>query len=233
MRPDLTTLFIDLTIIGIVVYCTWRGFRNGLIRGVFGIVALIVSILIANIAANAYAGEFEGILIPFVGGVVDTALADIYSEDIDYEDAPHDNESTEFKSAYTALRQIGLPVPAAIRVAELAVNDDSERTLSEIVADKLSSTLAYVAVFAIAFVLMAIIFAVIGNLIGFVFSLPGLKWLDSIAGTAFGVVKGFIIVLAIAAFVRYFGLLALDILEETTVLNYLVNNNMVADTLGI
>lgn len=232
MRRNLTTLFIDLAIIGIVVYCTWRGFRNGLIRGVFGTVALIVSLLIANIAANAYSSEFEGILIPFVGGVVDTALSDIYSEAPE-DGADNGNVSEAFNAAYAALRDIGLPVPAATRIAEMAIVDDSERTLSDVVADKLSSVLAYVAVFAIAFVLLAIVFAVIGNLIGFVFSLPGLKLLDSIAGTAFGLVKGIIIVLAIATFVRYFGLLAVDLLEDTSVLNYLVNNNMVADMLGI
>jgi len=33
--------------------------------------------------------------------------------------------------------------------------------------------------------------------------------------------------------VRYFGLLALDTLEETAVLNYLVGNNIVANMLGI
>jgi len=66
-----------------------------------------------------------------------------------------------------------------------------------------------------------------------VFSLPGLKLLDIIAGVIFGLAKGLLIVLVLAAVMRYFGLLALDILEGTTVLNYLVNNNIIADMLGI
>ena len=78
-----------------------------------------------------------------------------------------------------------------------------------------------------------IIFAVIGNLIGFVFSLPGLRFIDVIAGVLFGFAKGVLIALALAAIVRYFGLLALDVLEETSVLNYFVNNNIIADMLGI
>ena len=231
----MTALVIDITIIGIVAYSTWRGYRNGLIRGVFGIVALVVALIVANIAATAYADDFEGILIPFVGGIVDTTLSDIIADDLEYEDVDHDNDSEAFRSAYTALRQIGLPVPAAIRLAEMAAGDDVPEGVaySDIIADKLASALAYISVFAVAFVLMAIIFAVIGNLIGFVFSLPGLRLLDCIAGTAFGFVKGLIIILAIATFARYFGLLALDIIEGTSVLNYLVNNNIVADALGI
>lgn len=226
-------LLIDLAIIGVVAYCTWRGYKNGLIRGVFGIVALIISLLVANIVADAYSEEFEGLLIPFVGGIVDTTLADIDSDDILYEEIDHEDDSEEFRTSFTALREIGLPTPASIRIAEMTVEDDTERPLSTAIADNLSSTLAYVAVFAVAFVLAAIIFAVIGNLIGFVFSLPGLRLLDAIAGTAFGFAKGLIIVLTIATVVRYFGLLAIDLLEETTILRYLVNNNIIADILNM
>lgn len=229
----MTALIIDIVIIGIVAYSMWRGYRNGLIRGVFGTVALIAALLIANIAASAYSEEFEGIMVPFVGGVVDTALHDIYADNLQYEELDHDDQSPEMRSAFSALRQLGLPVPAAVHVAERSLEDDSGRTLSDVIAGNLSSALSFIAVFAVAFVLATIVFAVIGNLIGFVFSLPGLRLLDIIAGTAFGLVKGMIIILTIAAVVRYFGLLAVDILEETTILYYLVNNNIIANMLGI
>jgi len=230
----LTALFIDLVIIGIVVYCAWRGYRNGLVRGAFGVVALVVSLLVANIAATAYSDEFEGILIPFVGGIVDTALADMSGDAFDYDEIEHENDTEQFRDAYNALREIGLPIPAAVRIAEIAAeSDETERSLSDMISSRLSSSLAFMAVFAVAFALAAIIFAVIGNLIGFVFALPGLKLVDSIVGVVFGVVKGMIVVLAIGAIVRYFGLLAIDILEETSVLNHFVNNNIIAEILGI
>jgi len=231
----LTPIVIDLAIIGIIVYSTWRGYRNGLIRGAFGIVALVVALIIANIAATTYADEFEGMLLPFVGGVVDTTLNEMTDPGIDYDDAGYEDPSEAFNSAYTALRQMGLPRPAAVRIAELASGDNVPEgfSFSDVIADKLSSALSYIAVFAVAFTLVAIVFAVIGNLIGFVFALPGLRLLDVIAGTVFGLVKGLIIVMAIATVVRYFGLLALDLIEDTTVLNYFINQNIVADILGI
>ena len=229
----MTALLIDLAIIGIVVFCAWRGYRNGLIRGVFGVATLILSLFFANIAATAYSEEFKGMMSPFVGGIVDTTLSEMAMAGADFEPLEHENQTEEFRTAYTVLRRIGLPVSASIRVAELTVEEGFEGQLSDAIAEKLSTALAYVAVFAIAFVLIAIVFAVIGNLIGFVFSLPGLKLLDTIAGVAFGFVKGLLIVLALSAVVRYFGLLALDTLEETAVLNYLVGNNIVANMLGI
>jgi len=231
----LESFLIDIAIIGIVAYCAWRGFRNGLIRGAFGIVALVVSLIVANVAAEAFSDDFEGILVPFVGGVVDTALNEVELDNIDFDALEdHEDDSYEFLSAFAALREIGLPVPAAIRIAERAVADDeSDDTPAYIIAAELSSTLAYIAVFAVAFVLVAIVFAVVGNLIGFVFSLPGLRLLDGILGTAFGLIKGLIVVLALALFARYFGLLAIEIIEETTVLNHLINNNAIADMLGL
>jgi len=226
-------MLIDLAIIGLVVFCAWRGYRNGLIRGAFGIVTLVASLFLANIAATAYSEEFTGMLKPFVSGIVESSISDLSDEEVVIEEPEHENDSEEFITAYKALRHIGLPVPAAIRIAEQAMEDESESYLADKVGDKLSSVLAFVAVFGISFILVAIIFAVIGNLVGFVFSLPGLKLLDMIAGVAFGLAKGVLIVLTLAAVVRYFGLLALETLEGTAILNYLVNNNMIADMLGI
>ena len=228
------TLAIDLAIIGIIVFCGWRGYKNGLIRGAFGFVALIAALIIANIVAAAYSDEVSGALNPFVNGIVGSTLDKMIEQDDDeYEPIDHENESIEFKMAYTALRRIGLPEPAAVNVTQQAVSDESEGYLTDLVAEKLSSLLAYVALFGIAFLLLAIIFAVAGNLINFVFSLPGLKLIDIIAGAALGIMKGFLIVLVIGSVVRYLGLLAVSTVEETSVLKYFVNNNMIANMLGI
>ena len=286
----MTTLAIDLAVIATIAFCGWRGYKNGLIRGVFGVVTLIVSLFIANIAANAYSQDFTGMLKPFVSGVVEKALTDIAEGAID--DTPggltngtpggltngtpsgltngtpsgleNQFDSEEFGKAYSALRLIGLSESAAMRVAESTLAPESKEgvdeegaeggggpagatedaapgdegsgvrvTLWDMIADKLSDSLAYVAVFAVAFILMAIIFAVLGNIISFVFSLPGLKLVDIIAGAALGLVKGLILVLALTAVIRYFGLVVPEIIEETSVLKYFINNNLIADLLGI
>jgi uncharacterized membrane protein required for colicin V production len=224
---------IDLAIIAIIVFCGWRGYRNGLIRGVFGVVTLIASLIIANIAASAYSEEVTGVLKPFISGMVDSTLTEIIDQGAEYEPVEHENNTKEFRTAYTTLRRIGLPESAAINISERVADDDTEGFLSDLISNKLSSILAFVALFGIAFLLMAIIFTVVGNLINFVFSLPGLKLIDIITGVAFGLMKGLLIVMSIATVVRYFGLLAISTVEKTSVLNYFVNNNAIANMLGI
>jgi uncharacterized membrane protein required for colicin V production len=242
----LTTLLIDLSILGTIAFCTWRGYKNGLIRGVFGVVSLIVSLLIANIAAQAYADEAKGMLMPFVSGIVDSTLTEMIEEGIEYQHLAHDHDidDVDFGTAYTALRQIGLPEAAAVSIAEQALESAKQALendvaggvgtfLSDLIAERLSSALSFVAVFGVAFLLVAIIFAVIGNLVGVVFALPGLKLVDIIAGSVLGLLKGVIIVYTIAVIIRYFGLLAQTTLERTFFLNYLVNNNPIANMLGL
>ena len=234
----MTTFFIDVAVIGTIVFCAWRGYKNGLIRGVFGVVSLIVSLLLANIAAQAYSDDAKGMLMPFVGGVLDSTITEMNDEDIEYQPLAHDHDidDADFGTAYTALRMLGLPEAAAVSVAEksLEVEEEEEgRYFSDIIADRLSSAFSYVAVFGIAFLLIAIIFAVVGNLVGFVFSLPGLKLVDVISGPILGLFKGVIIVYTVAVIIRYYGLLVQSTLEGTTILRYIVNNNPIANLLGV
>ena len=234
----MTTILIDIAIVGTVVFCAWRGYKNGLIRGVFGVVSLIVALFVANITAQAYSDDAKGMLVPFISGMIDSTLSEMSEDGIEYQELAHDHEhdDADFGTAYMVLRQLGLPEAAAVRIAEQSVETkdvERDRYFSDIVADKLASSFSYVAVFGIAFLLIAIVFAVIGNLVGFVFALPGLKLVDIISGAVFGLLKGVIIVYAVAVMVRYFGLLILPTLEATTVLKYLVNNNPIANMLGI
>ena len=234
----MTTLIIDLAVIGVVVFCGWRGFKSGLIRGVFGVVSLIAALLVANIAAQAYSGETKAMLIPFVSGIVDSTMTEMSEHGIEYQALAHDHDidDADFGAAYTALRELGLPEAAAVRIAERSIDleeNEQGRFFPDIIADRLSSAFSYVAVFGIAFLLLAIVFAVIGNLVGFVFALPGLKYLDMIAGSALGLLKGLILVYTVAVIARYFGLLMLSTIEETTIFRYIINNNPIANMLGV
>ena len=234
----MTTLLIDLAVVGTVAFCGWRGYKNGLIRGAFGVVSLIAALLVANIAAHAYSDESKGMMMPFISGMIESTMTELNEDGVEYQELAHDHEidDVDFGSAYMALRQIGLSEAAAVRVAEQSIeltDDEQDSFFPDIIADRLSTAFSFVAVFGIAFLLIAIVFAVVGNLVGFVFQLPGLKLVDIIAGSALGVVKGIIIVYSVAVIVRYFGFLISSTVEGTSILRYLVNNNPIANLLGI
>ena len=225
---------IDVAIIIIVAFCGWRGYKSGLIRGAFGVAALLVSLLVANVAAKTYSREFTGMLTPFVGGIVETTLGKITEEDISFDSPELTDKSGDFKATYNVLRQIGLPDVSALNVAEKTTDDSTAGNyLPDLITDKLSSVLAYVAVFAVAFILLTIVFTVVGNLVGLMFSLPGLALVDSIAGTILGIAKGLIIVFTLTTVARYAGIISPSLLDETKLLGYLVVNNPIAEIIGV
>lgn len=260
---------IDGVLVLIVAFFAWRGYRNGFIRGIFGILAVVIAIYGANLAASAYSSEFTGMLKPFVGGVVDKAVGNVLNTDgsTNADSAgtgdktpsgsatPSETSTTSepaktpkpdtvltgdektnvFDVSFAALRDIGLATGASKLIADKVGAEMTSvgQTMSVYLTEKLSDSLAYIAVFAIAFILIAIIFAVIGNIFNLALSIPGLNQADNIIGLILGILKGLLIVLVIAVVIRYFGLVSSENIEKTTVLSFLLNKNPLANILGI
>ncbi|MDR2615837.1 MAG: CvpA family protein [Oscillospiraceae bacterium] len=237
---------IDLVIIAFAALCAYRGYRAGIVRGIAGFLALILSLVLANAAAEAFSGEFTGVLRPFVGGLVDGKLQSILSPREEGEDGeentqaplPDEDEydiSTARGLTLLTLRKLGFLKSAAENITDSIKTETAEAgyALGSMITDKLCRALARVAVFAAAFILLSIAFAVVGNLLNFVFSLPGLRLFDKLAGLAAGLLRGALIILFAAAVLRYFGIITPGAVEETRLLRYIVDHNIIADALGI
>ncbi len=237
---------IDIALILIVGFSTWRGFKNGFIRGIFGVLAIIIAIYGANLIAKTYSGEFTGMLKPFVGGIVDKSVTDVVGNDEpDEADGVAGNGSDAavgtaehtniYDISYKALRGIGVSEEASKNLADKVETeiDSAGQQLSNNLTEKLCSVLAYIAVFGISFILIAIIFAVVGNVINLAFSLPGIEMVDKIVGLALGLLRGLLIILAIGVIIRYLGLLSAGTVENTVLLKYMSNHNPIANILGI
>ncbi len=237
MKP-LSTV-IDIGLVLIVVFAAWRGFRNGFIRGVFGILAIIIAIYGANLVAKTYSGEFTGMLEPFVSGIVDKSITDVHDfssePETQNQEQTYDKTKSVYEVSYAALINIGISEGAAKQIAEKVGGtiDDLGHQMSSNLTNVLCDALAYIAVFAVAFILIAIIFAVIGNIFNLAFSIPGIESVDKIIGLFLGIIKGLLIVLTLAVVIRYLGLLAGDTIEKTIILKYILNVNPLANILGI
>lgn len=252
------SLAIDIILVLILALAAWRGFRNGFIRGVLGLVAIVVAIYGANLVAKTYSGEFTGMLKPFVGGIIDSAVSDAivkYDQqspdtetgaDGDGEsdadtgadgdaDTGRDDDANVFEISFEALRNIGISSKAAGLLAE-KVGDEIKsigQQMTSSLTEKLCGALAYIILFGISFVIILIIFAIIGNLMNLVYILPGIETADRLIGLILGLVKGALIVFAIAVMIRYLGLLSPEAVQNTTLLKLITDVNPLADLLGI
>ncbi len=228
----LTVIFI-----AIPVFCAWRGYKNGIIRGACGILAVILALFCGNIIANMYSTDFDGMLSPFVNGMVDGAENTVLTNDDEAVVQLSDDEKDDVYSvSYAIYRQLGVVDNAAQKMAEeiTAEHTNVDQSMCDTIGANLSARFSYILVFCVAFAMVAIIFAVIGNLINISFQIPILGIAEPILGIILGAVKGLIIMYAIAMFLRYFGIIIPDeALEGSKFIFKLVNENPVADKFGI
>jgi uncharacterized membrane protein required for colicin V production len=231
---------IDAVLVLIVAFSAWRGFKNGFIRGIFGLVALVVSIYGANLAATAFSGEFTGMLEPFVGGVIDKAISRVTNTDSEAPpstDAVLTKEETTdvYNVSYSALRSIGVSEDASRLIAEKVGGemDAVGQAMSDTLSHRLCQSLSFIVVFALAFALLAIIFAVIGNIFNLAFTIPGFALVNRLIGLVLGLAKGLVIVFVLAAVFRYAGFVSAGAVENTIVLDFLMRRNPIAAVLGV
>ena len=175
---------IDIILLLILLGCAWKGFRNGLIPGLFMLLALFASLYGAKLVAETYSEEFISILEPFASGVTDRAIREM--------------------------------------------DEDKKDTTGTVYGE------AYALTLTIAFTLLAIAFAVIGNLISLSFHIPGLELVNSILGAILGIGEGLVFCFFIAWVLRFAGMLVKpEVVEETRLLSWLTELNPLVDFFGL
>ena len=241
---------IDIILIGIVLYAGWRGMKERLISSLFGLLAIIVSFYIANIGATVFAPEFNGLFEPFATGIVDSSVNATLGETPEEPAAGEDEEESLFfvgtvvegvdtqdvrSVSFAVLRRLGFSEETADTVAQRVAErcDRVGQEMSEVLTDEICTTITFVMVFSVFFILAAIIFAAIGNIINLKFEIPKFSVGDQIAGTLLGIARGVAVVLFITFLFRFAGwFLPEPILEKTTIAEWLTHSNALANKLG-
>ena len=239
------SVLLDLLFVAIVAFCVWRGYKSGIIVSVFAMVALFVALIAANITATVYHSEFDGAISTFAGGIVDTAAADTLKfQGLDEDGNPDDRYAVlteqEKRDVYTVsfntLKRIGVCDRLAEQLstetaAEVNIVGQEMRTT---LTGKLSEKTAFSAVFFVVFILIAIVFAAIGNIVNLSFEIPGAQKVNHAVGAGLAAVNGVVIVLFIACVLRYSGIiLGRKAVDGTLIVKSLVNSNILANIFGI
>lgn len=258
--PVSVSVILDILVIGIAVFCAWKGWRKGIIGGLCSILAILVSFYGANLIASTYSAEFTGIIEPFAHGIVDTMVnkvtgaAQETDEDVPAAEDAEEGEEEErveravvvvlseeekqdvYSVAFAVLRQVGFHEDTAANIAQGAVEvaDYVDSDLSEFLSEQLCSVAAFIGVFIIAFILISIIFIVIENVLDLVFNLPGIELVNHIFGLCLGLALAICVLQFIAYITRFTGIVISDeTISSTMLFKYFVENNYLAEFLGV
>ena len=223
------SIITDLVLVVIVSYCAWRGFKDGIMLSLFGVLAMLISLYGANLVATVYYSEFTGMLQPFVGGIMDNSISETVGdeEEADLIIELTDEEKTDvYAVSYASVKNLGVSDSASKLIAEdVALKIDRVgQLMSDSITERLSNRFAFTAIFGIVFILLIIVFTVIGNVVNLSFALPGYEKIDSFTGLALGLLKGVVILFFIACLFRYVGIILLkNTVENTALFKWLIN----------
>ena len=181
---------IDIVLIIIIALCTWNGYKRGLVGGVAGILAIIISLLGANILSAAYAHEVVPALEPFVDGYVDSSKnrgailerMGYGSSDLSLDDILQQDSSLRYDYAYECLSDLGLYEKRAEELAADAVAyaQESGVSMTDAVVAVVCDTVTRVMTTVIAFLLILILICLIHNSCYFLLNFPILSTLERI-----------------------------------------------------
>ena len=193
---------IDIVLIIIIALCTWNGYKRGLVGGVAGILAIIISLLGASILAAAYAHEVVPALEPFVDGYVDShrnrdAILERMgygSSELSLEDILEQDSSLRYDYAYESLLDLGLYSKRAEELAKdaVALSEATGDTMTAAIVSVLCDTITTVGTMVIAFLLILILLVAVASIGNLSFRLPNLENVDEIGGAILGFGKGFL-----------------------------------------
>lgn len=218
---------IDILLIIILALCTWNGYKRGMVGGVAGILAIIVSLLGASIVSAAYSHEVVPALKPFITGYMDShrnrdAILERMgygSSELSLEDILQQDSSLRYDYAYECLSDLGLYSKRAEDLAQdaVALAEETGVTMTEAIVSVLCDTITGVGTMVIAFLLILILLVAVASIGNLSFRLPNLESVDEIGGAILGFGKGFLYCILLCWLLSFLGVvIGKDTMAHTT-----------------
>ncbi|HPJ22572.1 MAG TPA: CvpA family protein [Clostridia bacterium] len=223
----------DYIIIGLIVVFALLGLKNGLLKSIYKVVALVASIYLSIKLARPVAGWFRGTgLYLKLKELVSDIIAKL---GIDFTQIA---DTSDANSIYDVIK--GTPFPDNVKTSiseALAKSSQNAAGLLDEFVDKIAFFLLVILCAIILFIILRILFWLAGYLIKGITSLPIIKQVDRVAGFILGAAMGVVIVYLISLLLIYtspYEKLApiYENINRGLIAPYFYNNNFLADFFG-
>ena len=239
MRTILSLLFL-----AILVYSGWSGYKKGLIMGVLGMLAFVVSVYGANLLAQTYSGEVVDALRPFASGYVEVNVVDkevrplMGIEDTALSTADYFalNPGRETEFCTMIYQKMGIFDATSEQLAGEAMDYARENgvAVTDAAVEVLCRRISFAAAFLLAFLMIMIALTVIGNIPNISFKIPNMDGLNDVGGAILGVAQGVCLLLVFGWALKFTGLLIpQETLAETFLVPWFMDQSALVSYLGI
>lgn len=241
-------VIIDLLFLIIIAVSGWTGYKKGLIMRLGGIIIIIISLYGANLMAQTFSYELVSVMKPFAGGYIEGRLASVeegeegillkmgIQDELSLQDHIAEQPSLAAEVATEVYIDLGITRATAEEMAELAVEYEAEADCGIITATTqiVCMRISYVLCFALAFLIILIIFTVIGNLTNLSFRLPNLDRVNNVGGAVLGVITGLMFCVIFAWVLTYTGMfIGGDTIGKTAIAEWFVNRRILTSFIGV
>lgn len=234
---------IDLSLILILLICTWSGYKKGLIMGIGGILVIVISMYGANLLSNTYSFEVIDALRPFASGYLEKKINEEVQPALGLEDGElsvsdflEENPDKAVEFGILCYKSIGIYEKSADTMAREAKTYASAQKVShtDAVTEILCIRISYVIGFVLGFLLIAIVLTVIGNLPNLSYKIPNLEVVNDAGGAVLGVITGISFCCLLVWALKFTGiLLSQKTLAETHLASRFMRWDIVGNVLGI
>lgn len=236
---------INLILAGVMLICVWSGYKKGIIMGVGGILAIIVSLYGANLLAVTFSPDIIPAIRPFASGFMESQIkaeggviermgwsgAELSVSDLI---AKYPEREMEFCSV--CYQTLGLDETTSDNMAAVTMEYILESGASTVdgVTQTLCEKIGYVGCFILAFLLIVIILTVIGNLPNLSYKLPNLDALNDIGGSLLGVCTGILFCMVIVWSLKFTGkIIGSNTLSSAWLASIFLDHNLLTQYLGL
>lgn len=235
---------LSLIFLAILVYSGWSGYKKGLIMGVFGLLAFVISVYGANLLAQTYSGEVVDALRPFASGFVEVNVIDkeirpamgIEQTSLSTADYFAQNPGRETEFCTMIYQKMGIFDATSEQMAAEAVSYARENGVSvtDAAVEVLCTRISYVGAFLLTFLMILIALTVLGNIPNISFKIPNLDVLNDVGGAVMGVAQGVCLLLVFGWAMKFTGLLLpQETIAESFLVPWFMDQTFLVSYLGI
>lgn len=201
-------IWVDLTIVGVLLLGLGIGARHGFLQMLGGIAATVVSFIGAGIAAAALSGTVARWIRPLLEKKITAGAAD--------------------ESAASLVEQAGFFGDTARRLTDsiTALVQQTNQSLITAVTDGIAQSVAYALVYLAAFVVLMLLCRLVLRALRLASRIPGLHLLDLLGGGVLGLgVAALLLYFAVWLLLRLQLVLTEDMMAQSALLRFFVDHS--------
>lgn len=204
-------ILVDLIIIGVILLCTFLGYKKGLIGVAFKILSFLIAIIISLI-----------LYIPISNFVINNTQIDEIIKDTIIENMAEDNEQEDIESN----------MPKTINNYIEKYTKDAKNASIEVAAENISITLVRLMVSILLFIVIRIILMFIKAIASLVENIPIIKQFNGIGGIIYGLLQSLFIIFIVFAIISVVSPMintsgVLTAINDSFIGSILYNNNII------